>query len=148
MQLLISGCLLGLRCRYDGERRPLKEEQLALLRQHFSLIPVCPEQLGGLSTPRDPSERQGDRVVSAKGRDVTEEYRRGAAEALSIAKQSACSLALLKEKSPSCGKGLIYDGSFQRRLTQGQGVTVELLEANGITVYGESQIEDLLRDFG
>ena len=145
MNILISGCLLGIGCRYDGKKKPLPEETLSLLKDRFNLIPVCPEQLGGLPTPRIPSERQDDKFIMADGTDVTENYRCGAEETLYIAKLFDCNMALLKEKSPSCGCGLIYDGSFSRTLTKGDGMTAEVLKKNGIEVFGESRIEELLK---
>ncbi len=145
MKLLISGCLLGLACRYDGECRPLPEEILTALGEKFQLIPVCPEQLGGLSTPRNPAERVGNMVISNMGKDVTEEYQKGAAEVLKLAELFGCTAALLKEKSPACGNGLIYDGSFRKNLVPGDGVAAELLKGNGIDVFGESEIEKLLK---
>lgn len=142
MKILISACLLGCACRYDGKSKPHPLAQ-ELARRGLA-VPVCPEQLGGLSTPRTPSERQGQRVVMQSGRDVTAEYRRGAEEALAIARLYGCQIAVLKERSPSCGHGEIYDGTFAGRLTDGDGVTAELLWENGITVYGESDLADLL----
>ena len=140
--LLISACLLGCACRYDGKSKP---HPLAVeLARRGLAVPVCPEQLGGLPTPRRPSERQGGRVVMADGRDVTAEYRRGAEEALHLARLYGCTAAVLKERSPSCGKGQIYDGTFTGTLTAGDGVTAELLTAGGIKVYGESELEKLL----
>ena len=142
MKLMISACLLGCCCRYDGKSKahPLAE---ALARKH-TLIPVCPEQLGGLPTPRPPSERQDGRVVSRLGRDVTAEYHRGALEALQLYQFLGCEGAVLKERSPSCGKGEIYDGSFSGTLTAGDGVTAQLFQEQGIPVWGESQIKTLL----
>ena len=142
-RVLISLCLLGAQCRYDGQCKPPLAE-LALLQARFDLIPICPEQLGGLPTPRAPSERQGDRVVSRQGRDVTAEYRRGAEEALRLLDFFHAEGAVLKERSPSCGKGLIYDGSFSGVLTEGDGVFAQLLRERGVPVYGESDIPDLL----
>ena len=107
-------------------------------------MPVCPEQLGGLPTPRPPAERQGERVVTQTG-DVTEQYRQGAEEALRLCKLLGCQAAVLKERSPSCGHGQIYDGTFSGTLTAGDGVTAALLTAHGIPVYGESRIEELLK---
>ncbi len=144
MRILISGCLLGLRCRFDGQCRPLPEETLRKLEERFTLIPICPEQLGGLPTPREPAERRGEQVISRLGDDVTEQYRRGAEEALHLAKKLGCCGALLKEKSPSCGVGEIYDGSFQKNLIFGYGITAELLCHAGIEVFGESRISDLM----
>lgn len=143
MKLLISACLLGVRCRYDGasKEHPLAAE---LARRH-TLIPVCPEQLGGLATPRTPAERQGDAVRTRTGGDVTECYVRGAEETLRLCRMFGCEAAVLKERSPSCGRGEIYDGSFTGTLTAGNGIAAELLTANGIPVYGESQIEELLK---
>lgn len=108
------------------------------------LVPVCPEILGGLPTPRTPSERQGERVVSKTGADVTAAYQKGAEEALRLARLFGCRKALLKERSPSCGQGQIYDGSFSGRLIPGDGVTARLLEQEGIAVFGESQLQQLL----
>ena len=140
---LISRCLLGDPCRYDGKSKPLPAETLRALRARYDLIPVCPEVLGGLPTPRTPSERQGDRVVMKTGADVTKEYRIGAEAALQAAQENHVCAAVLKERSPSCGKGEIYDGSFTGTLTEGNGVTAEMLLEKGFTVYGESEIEKL-----
>ena len=136
--LLISRCLLGEKCRYDGKSKPLPDETLQALRAQYALIPVCPEVLGGLPTPRTPSERQGDRVVMKTGADVTKEYRLGAEAALQAAQENRVCAAVLKERSPSCGCGEIYDGSFTGTLIPGDGVTAELLKAEGIEVLGES----------
>ena len=141
MRILVSACLLGCPCRYDGAAKPCPAV-LALAERH-ELVPVCPEQLGGLPTPRNPSERRGERVVMNDGRDVTAEYRRGAEEALRLARLYGCTAAVLKEKSPSCGRGTVYDGTFTRTLTPGDGVTAEALLAAGIPVYGESEAGSL-----
>lgn len=143
MRLLVSACLLGTACRYDGasKEHPLAEK---LAKQH-DLVPVCPEQLGGLPTPRPPAERRGGRVVTRAGADVTEQYRRGAEEALRLCRLLGCGAAVLKERSPSCGCGEIYDGTFSGALVPGSGVTAELLSAHGVPVYGESRMEELLK---
>lgn len=141
MRILVSACLLGISCRYDGKSKP-HPAVLALQGQH-QLIPVCGEIFGGLPTPRTPAERVGDRVLTEDGRDVTQEYHRGAEEVLALARRLDCKVALLKERSPSCGTGEIYDGSFTRTLTTGDGVTAELLRASGIAVFGESRLADL-----
>lgn len=140
--LLISACLLGTACRYDGQSKPMPE--LDRLLTPYQLIPLCPEQLGGLPTPRVPAERSGSQVLTRDSRDVTAAYAAGAAEALRLAKLLGCTKALLKEKSPSCGSGQIYDGSFSGTLTAGFGITAALLQENGIAVYGESRWEELL----
>ena len=144
--LLISACLLGAQCRYDGQSKPVLE--MVALSEQFDLVPVCPEQLGGLPTPRTPAERIEERVITQDERDVTAEYRRGAEQALHLARLCGCRIALLKERSPSCGSGTIYDGTFSGGLTAGDGVTAALLRENGIAVYGESEIERLLEEHG
>ena len=144
MNILISGCLLGLSCRYDGNSKGFSSEIIEKLRTKHTLIPACPEQLGGLPTPRNPSERIGEGIFMDNGTDVTEQYHRGAEQALLLAKMFGCTAAILKERSPSCGSGEIYDGSFTGTLTVGDGVTAELFKANGIPVYGESRVEELL----
>ena len=142
MRLLVSACLLGVGCRYDGQSNQLPQLE-QLLKQH-TCIPVCAELFGGLPTPRVPAERQGNRVVTRDGDDVTEAFVRGTAEVLRLADLYHCRAALLKERSPSCGSGQIYDGTFTKTLTQGDGLTAQMLKKHGITVYGESQIEELI----
>ena len=134
MRILISACLLGARCRYDGVSK--LQPWISDLAERHILVPVCPEQLGGLPTPRPPAERRGDRVMTRDGGDVTAQYRRGAEEALRLCRLLGCEAALLKERSPSCGSGMVYDGTFTGVLTAGEGVTAELLRAQGIPVYG------------
>ena len=118
-----------------------------LARQGLA-VPVCPEQLGGLPTPRAPSERQGERVVSSLGADVTAQYRRGAEEALRLAELYGCTTAVLKERSPSCGSGAIYDGTFTGTVTEGWGTAAALLRRHGVRVLGESQLASLLEELG
>ena len=142
-KILISACLLGKPCRYDGKAKPY--ERIEALKKKYELIPVCPEMSGGLPTPRLPAEIKDGQVINSKGLDVTREYTRGALETLNLAKEHNITLAILKERSPSCGKGKIYDGSFSGTLTDGNGITAELLIKNGITVLGESEIENLIR---
>lgn len=143
--ILISACLLGVACRYDGLSKPLDREIIEKLRQQYHLIPICPEIMGGLPTPRIPSEISSDgKVLRKDGEDVTENYIRGAKEALRLAEIFQCETALLKEKSPSCGAGKIYDGSFSKTLTSGNGITAELLKKNGIRIIGESEIFTLI----
>lgn len=137
-KILVSACLLGCNCRYDG-KNCLNESVLALKKKH-TLIPVCPEQLGGLSTPRNPSERREDGVFMNDGTNVTAQYQKGAETVLYLAKTLGVKTAVFKAKSPSCGKGLIYDGSFTGGKTEGDGVAAELLAANGIRVLTEEEI--------
>lgn len=139
--LLISACLLGIACRYDGLSKPLDAEIIEQLRKRYHLIPICPEIMGGLPTPRIPSEISPDgRVLRKDGGDVTENYIRGAREALRLAEIFHCKTALLKERSPSCGTGKIYNGTFSKTLTDGNGIAAELLQKNGIRTIGESEI--------
>ncbi|MDD7311781.1 MAG: DUF523 domain-containing protein [Clostridiaceae bacterium] len=141
MTILVSACLLGCPCRYDGAAKA-DPRVLALMERH-TLIPVCPEQLGGLPTPRLPSERREGGVFDRGGKNVTPQYRQGAEEVLRLARLYGCTHAVLKERSPSCGSGQIYDGSFSHVLVPGSGVAAELLAQNGITVLGESQADIL-----
>ncbi len=142
MRILVSACLLGLRVRYDGKSKPC--EAVVRLMEKHELIPVCAEVFGGLPTPRVPAERVNDRVLTREGKDVTEEYARGAEAILRLAKLYGCSLAILKEKSPSCGHGRIYDGSFTRTLTDGDGVLAGLLIGAGLRVVGESEVAGII----
>ena len=144
MRILVSACLLGVGCRYDGQSNQLP--QLEQLMKKHTCIPVCPEIFGGLPTPRVPAERQGNKVLTRDGQDVTENFIRGTAEVLRLADLYHCKAALLKERSPSCGSGQIYDGTFTKTLTEGDGLTAQMLKKKGITVYGESQIQELVDD--
>lgn len=140
--ILISACLMGVNCRYDGGGKTVPElEELMGLAQ---LVPVCPEIMGGLPTPRTPAERQGDRVCMRDGTDVTEAFCKGAGEAARLAKLYGARAAVLKERSPSCGSGTIYDGSFSGALTSGWGVAGEALREQGLRIYGESHIGELI----
>ena len=143
---LVSACLLGIACRYDGGAQPCPEVLARMDR--FRFIPVCPEQLGGLPTPRTPAERQGERVITADGADVTAQFRRGAELACRLARLYGAKLAVLKSRSPSCGRGEIYDGSFSGRRVPGRGVAAETLEALGVRVITESELEALDRIVG
>lgn len=142
--LLISLCLLGEPCRYDGKSVPLDGTIIEKLKEKYTLVTVCPEQEGGLPTPRIPAERQGKNVVRRDGVDVTAEYRKGAEVALSLCRRFGISIALMKAKSPSCGAGRIYDGTFSGTLTDGDGVTVSLLSGNGIKIFTENDVKSLL----
>jgi len=144
MNILVSACLLGVSCRYDGKGK--KYEAVEKLMKEHHLIPVCPEVFGGLSTPRNPSEIQKDRSVRMNtGEDVTAQYQKGAEEALKLARLYGCSLAILKERSPSCGYGEIYDGTYTGTKILGNGITADLLSKNGIRVIGESRIEEFFK---
>ena len=137
-------CLLGEPCRYDGKSVPLDGTIIEKLKEKYTLVTVCPEQEGRLPTPRIPAERMGKNVVRRDGVDVTAEYRKGAEVALSLCRRFGISIALMKAKSPSCGAGRIYDGTFSGTLTDGDGVTVSLLSGNGIKIFTENDINSLL----
>lgn len=143
-KLLISACLLGFRCKYDGGSNSLPADKLAALRARYDLIPVCPETAGGLPIPRAPSERRDRRVLSREGNDVTAEYERGARIARTLAERFDCCKALLKERSPSCGAREIYDGTFSHTRVPGDGVAAEALRKAGLFLFGESELEKLI----
>ena len=140
--ILVSACLLGVCCRYNGTGGRLPELEELLRLAHA--VPVCPEILGGLPTPRPPAERRGDRVITCEGGDVTAAYLRGAGETLKLAEVYGAKIALMKERSPSCGAGEIYDGTFTHARIPGDGTASELLKARGIAVFGESRIGELI----
>ena len=142
MKVMISACLMGVRCRYDGGHS--RNETVMNRKKTYQLIPVCPEESGGLPTPRPPAEIVGGdgndvlkgkaKVMTADGTDVTEAYLRGAHHALEVAQSHGATQVILKARSPSCGCGDIYDGTFSGTLTSGDGVTTALLKRHGITV--------------
>jgi uncharacterized protein YbbK (DUF523 family) len=136
---LVSACLAGINCRYDGKSKEC--EIVSKLVNTGKAIPVCPEQLGGLSTPRVSSEIIGDKVMSKEGRDCTAEFTLGAERTLAIAKALGIKKAILKSKSPSCGCGKIYDGTFSGTLVDGYGKAAELLKKHGIEVVTENDVE-------
>ncbi len=138
MKILVSKCLTGCPCRYDG--KSCENKKVTEFLTNHQVFAVCPEQDGGLSTPRSPAEIIGDKIIAKNGNDVTKEYTLGAKKALQVAKDNNVDLCLLKAKSPSCGKGMIYDGTFSGNLIQGNGVTCKLLQENGFKVISENDI--------
>lgn len=147
--LLVSACLLGQRVRYDGNHAQLANTDLmAQLQASFILIPICPELLGGLPTPRPPAEisQQKDKieVISITGTNLTKAFDIGARRAGDLVLHHGIKLALLKSKSPSCGRGSVYDGSFTGRLRAGDGVTAQYIQSLGVQVFNEHEIEALL----
>ena len=154
MNILVSACLLGTNCKYSGGNN-LTPKVLELMKEH-TLIPICPEQLGGLTTPRKPCEIDvgaGSEVLAGNakvmnniGEDLTESFIKGAQETLSLAKLYGCTSAILKANSPSCGCRIIYDGSFSGKHKDGSGVTAQLLLDNGIAVMTDNDFEEKLRD--
>ena len=141
-KLLISACLLGVSCRYDGKSKPLPG--IEKLMGKYELIPVCAEIFGGLPTPRVAADICGEKVLTSDGRDVTAEYIKGAEEVLRLGEFFGCKKALLKEKSPSCGSGIIHNGKFDGGLCEGYGKTAALLLEKGYEVFGESQLGELI----
>lgn len=137
-KIIVSACLLGVSCRYDGKSVPC--DKVIALMEKYTLIPVCAEILGGLTTPRSPSEIIGNKVINRDGGDVTENYLRGAKEVLRLCKLYGAKKAILKEKSPSCGVDLIYDGTFSGTLKEGKGICASLLSENGIEVLSEEDL--------
>ncbi len=141
MKILVSACLLGEDCKYNGGNN--KNEEVIKLGEKHTLIPICPECFAGLPVPRVPSEIKDGRVYSKEGKDLTEEFFDGAEKSLYIAEETGCQLAVLKERSPSCGFGKIYDGSFSGRLINSNGIAAQLLYDHGITIIGESKIDKI-----
>ncbi len=144
--IIVSACLVGLRCRYDGSSCSFSGA-VDLVRQGLA-IPVCPEQLGGLSTPRPPCEIVNGRVLTELGGDMTDFFLRGVEEALSIVDMLPVKMALLKEKSPSCGVASVYDGSFSGSLREGQGLFAAALYRKGVAVFSENNfiIENIINN--
>lgn len=142
-KILTSKCLYGGEIvRYDGGDTTETNPIYLKWKEEGRLVPVCPEVFGGLPTPRDDSQRVGDKVMSCSGKDVTYEYTKGAEEALRLAKENDVAFCVMKLDSPSCGSKMIYDGTFTDTLTEGQGLAVEYLRNAGFKVFGEDGIEE------
>lgn len=139
--LLVSACLLGIKCRYDGGDKYCSAAADLLAR--YDLVPVCPEVLGGLPVPRTPSELRGGRVVAKDGTDRTGAFRRGAELAVALARKTGAKKALLKANSPSCGSGKVYDGTFTGRIVPGDGLAAAALKAAGLLVRTEQDMAGL-----
>ena len=136
--VLVSACLAGFSCRYNGGNH--EDAKIVQLVKEGKALPVCPEQLGGLTTPRNPAEMTKDgRVLTEKGEDVTKQFILGAEETLRLCRLYSCRVAILKSLSPSCGSGQIYDGTFKKNIIEGDGLTAKLLKKNGIQVLTESE---------
>lgn len=136
--IICSACLLGIVCRYDGKSKSNKK--VLRLSKKEILIPVCPEQLSGLTTPREPAEQKCGKVITLSGKDVTKNFQKGAKEVLKIAKLFGVKEAILKQRSPSCGSGQIYDGTFSKQIIKGDGITAKLLKKNRIKVLSEEDL--------
>ena len=142
-KVLISACLAGINCKFNGENNLLDSGILDEISKKYHLLFICPEVFGGLSTPREPAEMKGGLVVTKTAKDVSENFKFGAEICLKIAKLNGCKKAILKARSPSCGSGQIYDGSFSKKLIFGDGVAAKLLKENGILVFSEDEIGQL-----
>ena len=136
--IVVSACLAGIKCRYDGKAKP--NQKIIELVKAGKAILVCPEQLGGLTTPRIAAEIKNNQVITKAGKDVTAEFEKGAQEAFKIAQLANCQKAILKSNSPSCGVGQTYDGSFTGKLIQRDGIFTKLLKQNNIKVLTEEEI--------
>ncbi|CDZ75277.1 Protein of unknown function [Peptoniphilus sp. ING2-D1G] len=141
-KILVSSCLLGDNCRYDGKNNLI--EDIAVLKDKYKIVKFCPEEAGGLKTPRSPSEIQGEKIVNAEGEDVTEYFKRGAELALKKCMEENIKIAILKERSPSCGSDFVYDGTFSGQMVGSMGVTAQLLKNNGIWVLNEYNYKEVL----
>lgn len=139
-KILVSACLYGHCTRYDGDSNLLKDKTFLEWKNRGMLIPVCPEVLGGLSTPRCPSEICDGKVYTMDGEDVTGQFEKGADEALKIAKENNVLFAILKDGSPSCGCKNVYDGTFSGKKIKGSGVCARKLLENGVLVLAESDM--------
>ena len=136
--ILVSACLAGVKCRYDGNDNA-NNKVIDLVKKGIA-IPVCPEQLGGLQTPRIPAEIVEDKVINKKGENVTSHFKKGAKETLRIAELAKCHEAILKQSSPSCGYGKIYDGNHTGKIIKGMGLTAKLLSLKGIKILTEEDL--------
>ncbi len=142
MNILVSACLLGYNCKYNGGNNLISG--IEELKKAHNVIPICPEELGGLACPREPSEIKAGRVFSRTGKDVTKEFLKGATAALETANNKGATAAVLKARSPSCGYGEIYDGTFSGTVIKGNGIATKLLLKNGIKIYNEYNWRELL----
>ena len=139
-KVLISACLAGINCKFNGENNLLDGGILDEISKRYHLLFICPEVFGGLGTPREPAEMKDGLVVTKTAKDVSENFTNGAKICLKIAKLNGCKKAILKARSPSCGSGQIYDGSFSKKLIFGDGVAAKLLKENDILVFSEDEI--------
>ena len=138
-KVLVSACLLGVNCKYDGHNN--ENDKVLKYLEDKEIIPICPEIMGGLSTPRDPSERVGKKVYSNKGLDVTDKFTRGAEETLRLARKLNVHKAILKARSPSCGYQKIYDGTFNHQIIDGHGIEIGINKLRKIAIYNTVYID-------
>lgn len=143
-KILISSCLIGENVKYDGGNNALHVKILEQWKQEGILVPLCPEVLGGLGVPRSPCEviEGTHRVINKMGEDVTIFFEKGASETLKIVQENNISMAILKARSPSCGKDIIYDGTFTSTRVNDSGITCKLLQESGVVVFSEEELEN------
>ena len=142
--VLISACLLGVDCKYNGSNNKLDDEIIHSLKEKYNLIPVCPEIMGGMPTPRNPIEIKDGKVFDYDGEEFTKEFEKGSEEVLKLAKLYNSSIAILKENSPSCGSNYIYDGTFNHQKIKGMGIAAHKLSKENIKLFSEENVKILL----
>lgn len=142
--VLISACLLGVDCKYNGSNNKLDDETINSLKEKFNLIPVCPEIMGGMPTPRNPIEITDGKVFDYDGGEFTKEFEKGSEEVLKLAKLYDTTIAILKENSPSCGSNYIYDGTFNHQKIKGKGIAALKLSKENIKLFTEENVKILL----
>lgn len=142
--VLISACLLGVDCKYNGSNNKLDDEIIHSLKEKYNLIPVCPEIMGGMPTPRNPIEITDGKVFDYDGEEFTKEFEKGSEEVLKLAKLYNSSIAILKENSPSCGSNYIYDGTFNHQKIKGMGIAAHKLSKENIKLFSEENVKILL----
>lgn len=142
--VLISACLLGVDCKYNGSNNKLDDEIIHSLKEKYNLIPVCPEIMGGLPTPRNPVEIKDGKVFDYDREEFTKEFEKGSEEVVKLAKLYNSTIAILKENSPSCGSNYIYDGNFNHQKIKGMGIAARKLSEEYIRLFNEENIKILL----
>ncbi len=140
MKIMVSACLIGDNTKYNGKNN--QNKRLITFLKDYEIISVCPEVMGGLTIPRNPSEIKEEKVINNLGCDVTENFNKGALKTLELALQHEIKVAILKDGSPSCGSKMIYDGTFTNNKIMGMGITAKLLEKNGIKVLNENNYQE------
>ena len=142
-KILVSACLYGDKCRYDEGDVSFDDPTFLKWKAEGRLVKICPEVYGGLKTPRPDSQIRGERVLARTGQDVTEEYKKGAKEAVRLAEENQVVCCIMKQRSPSCGSKIIYDGTFTGSKIKGEGIAVRKLRKEGFKVFGEEDIEEV-----
>lgn len=142
--VLSSACLLGVDCKYNGSNNKLDDKIIHSLKEKYNLIPVCPEIMGGMPTPRNPVEISDGKVFDYDGEEFTKEFEKGSEEVVKLAKLYDATIAILKENSPSCGSNYIYDGTFNHQKIKGMGIAAHKLSKENIKLFSEENVKILL----